>query len=357
MASNSGEKTEKPTAKRKKDAREKGQVARSRELAAALSLVAATLALLRFGPLLVARIGERMASGLARLGDHPQSPLMQPELAGFVWSAGALTALIVGPIAGVAALASVGASVAQTGWMFTTKPLEMDFSRMSPSNGVKRFAPSQGGLELLRSAAGLIVLLVIGWGTVWELTSRAPELVAMTPAEAARDAWGRLWSLMWRASLALTALGAIDFGVQRYKWTSSLKMTKQEVKEESRSSEGSPEIKARVRRIQRDMARQRMLTAVKQATVVITNPTHYAVALEYRRERMSAPIVVAKGQDLMAARIRAIAREHGVPIVENPPLARTLHKDTEIGDVIPAPLFGAVAEVLAYLVRIKQLMF
>ena len=122
-------------------------------------------------------------------------------------------------------------------------------------------------------------------------------------------------------------------------------------------AEGSPEIKARVRRIQRDMARQRMLTAVKQATVVITNPTHYAVALEYRRERMSAPIVVAKGQDLMAARIRAIAREHGVPIVENPPLARTLHKDTEIGDVIPAPLFGAVAEVLAYLVRIKQLMF
>src|ERR1019366_8077746 len=162
MSSSSGENTEKPTAKRKKDAREKGQVARPRELAAALSLLAATLALLRFGPLLVQRIGDRMATGLARLGEQPLAPLTDPELVGFIWSAGALTALIVGPIAGAAAFASVGASVAQTGWMFTTKPLEMDFSRLSPANGIKRFSPGQGGLELLRSVAGLIVLLVIG---------------------------------------------------------------------------------------------------------------------------------------------------------------------------------------------------
>jgi flagellar biosynthetic protein FlhB len=132
-------------------------------------------------------------------------------------------------------------------------------------------------------------------------------------------------------------------------------MTRQEVRDEAKLNEGSPEIKARVRRVQREMSRRRMLQAVKTATVVVTNPTHFAVALEYRRSEMVAPRVVAKGQDHMAARIRALAREHGVPIVENVTLARALHKSAEIGDTIPAALFGAVAEVLAYLVRIKQL--
>jgi len=132
-------------------------------------------------------------------------------------------------------------------------------------------------------------------------------------------------------------------------------MTRQEVRDEARMSEGNPEMKARVRRVQREMNRSRMLKAVPQATVVITNPTHFAVALEYRRQEMSAPKVVAKGQDLMAARIRKIAREHGVPIVENVTLARALYKNVDIGDTIPGSLFGAVADVLAYLVRIKQL--
>ena len=132
-------------------------------------------------------------------------------------------------------------------------------------------------------------------------------------------------------------------------------MSRQEIREEARTTEANPEIKARVRRIQRDMARRRMLHAVPRATVVVTNPTHYAVALEYRRDKSVAPVVVAKRRDLVAERIRAIAREHSVPIVENPPLARALFKGAEVGDMIPAPLFGAVAEVLAYLIRIKQL--
>jgi flagellar biosynthetic protein FlhB len=132
-------------------------------------------------------------------------------------------------------------------------------------------------------------------------------------------------------------------------------MTKQELKDEARSGEGNPEIKARVRRIQREMFRKRMLQAVPRATVVLTNPTHYAVALEYARDKNAAPVVIAKGADLIAAKIREIARDHSVPIIENPPLTRALFKECEIGDVIPGPLFGAVAEVLAYLIRIKQL--
>ena len=132
-------------------------------------------------------------------------------------------------------------------------------------------------------------------------------------------------------------------------------MTKQELKDEARSGEGNPEIKARVRRIQREMFRKRMLQAVPRATVVLTNPTHFAVALEYKRDKTAAPVVIAKGADLIAAKIREIARDHSVPIIENPPLTRALFKECEVGDVIPGQLFGAVAEVLAYLIRIKQL--
>jgi flagellar biosynthetic protein FlhB len=155
--------------------------------------------------------------------------------------------------------------------------------------------------------------------------------------------------------VALLAVGAADYGIQRWRVTKSLKMSHQEVREEHKQEEVRPEVKAKIRRAQRDMMRGRMLKAVPQATVVLTNPTHFAVALEYDRSKSPAPIVVAKGADLVAAKIREIARQHSVPIIENPPLTRALFKECEIGDTIPGPLFGAVAEVLAYLIRIKQL--
>jgi flagellar biosynthetic protein FlhB len=160
---------------------------------------------------------------------------------------------------------------------------------------------------------------------------------------------------LWRASLTLALLAGADYGLQYWRWYAQVKMTRQEVKDEFRANDGNPEIKARVRRVQREMTRRRMLHAVKTATVVITNPTHFAVALTYRRGEMAAPMVVAKGQDLMAARIRKVAAQHGVPTVEHVTLARALYKSAEIGDAIPGDLFGAVAEVLAYLVRLKQI--
>jgi len=153
----------------------------------------------------------------------------------------------------------------------------------------------------------------------------------------------------------MVAVAGADYALQRWRLMKSLKMTKQEVKDDLKMTEGNPEIKARVRRIQMTMARKRMLAAVPKATVVVTNPTHYAVALEYRRSEMSAPRVLAKGRGLLAQRIKEIAREHGVPTVENVPLAQSLYKTVEVGDFIPAALFEAVAEVLAYLIRLKQL--
>jgi flagellar biosynthetic protein FlhB len=167
--------------------------------------------------------------------------------------------------------------------------------------------------------------------------------------------WRHAVLLLEQSVVALGLLAAADYGLQRYRFNQSMKMTKAEVKEDTKLTEGSPETKSRVRRVQREMARRRMLHATKTATLVITNPTHYAIALEYRRDVMPAPRVVAKGQDFLAARIKEIAREHGVPIVENKPLAQALYRTVEIGDLIPGDLFEAVAEVLAYLIRLKQL--
>jgi flagellar biosynthesis protein FlhB len=180
-------------------------------------------------------------------------------------------------------------------------------------------------------------------------------LSRLSPADAGAAAWTTVLTLIKRSLIVFGVVAAADYAYKKYQWKQSLRMTKQEIKEESKMLEGNPQIKARVRRIQREMARRRMLAAVPKATVVITNPTHYAVALEYRRENMAAPRVVAKGADHLAQKIKDVARQHGVPTVENVALARALYANAEVDETIPATLFEAVAEVLAYLVRLKQL--
>jgi flagellar biosynthetic protein FlhB len=350
-----GDRTEKPSIKRKRDARERGQVARSRDLAGAASLVAVTLALGWMGSRMMGLISNRLIAGLESLGTDAHTTLSGTALAGILWSDLGLLAMVAGPPALVAAAVSVSASVAQTGLALSPKALKLNWSRLSPSTGFKKFAPVQASAELLKATVGLVAVTVVCYGLLKQLMVQAPGLAALVPAEIGRYGWDQVRGLLWRASLTLVALAAADYGYQYWQWLSQVKMTRQEVKDESRSNEGNPEIKARVRRVQRDMTRRRMLNAVKDATVVVTNPTHFAVALTYRRSEMSAPMVVAKGQDLMAARIRKLAAKHGVPMVENVTLARALYKSAEIGDVIPGPLFGAVAEILAYLVRVKQI--
>ena len=355
MAGSSGERTEKPTPKRLKDARERGQVARSADLSGAVSLVGIALALGWMGAETAAAIGNRLAFGLSSIGVGPQQNIDPGTVALVMWGDAGLLARLVGPPALIAAVSSVCASVMQVGWGYAPKALHLKWERLAPAQGFRKLAPSYSGPELAKAVIGITVVGAICDTFVREFYIEAPRLVAMSPAEAAAYGWSRVWSLLWRASLALAVLGAADYLVQHWRWFSQQKMTRQDVRDEARLNDGNPEIKQRVRRIQRDMVRKRMLHAVRTATVVVTNPTHFAVALEYRRESMAAPVVVAKGQDEVAARIRAIAREHNVPIVENVTLARALHKTAEVGDVIPAPLFGAVAEVLAYLVRLKQL--
>jgi flagellar biosynthetic protein FlhB len=356
MANNqNGERTEHPTIKKKRDSREKGQVPRSRDLSSACSLAGVTMGLSWFGLQMVQMISGRMTSGLAHLADQAHIQIEPVGLSTLLANDAGLMAQIAGPPALVAAAATVGSSIVQHGWMFSTKALQMNWGRMSPAQGLARLGPAQSLPELIKGLVGIAALGTLCYFFIRDFYDLAPQLMLMSPSDSALFGWNHLWNMLFQACIVLAVIGGLDYVYQRWRWFTQLKMTKQEVREEHKSQEGNPEVKGRVRRIQREMMRKRMLSAVKTATVVVTNPTHFAVALHYNRAEMVAPIVVAKGQDEFAARIKDVARKHNVPMVENVALARALYKSAEVGDSIPAALFGAVAEVLAYLVRLKQL--
>jgi flagellar biosynthetic protein FlhB len=295
------DRTEKPTAKKVKESREKGQVARSRELVAAASLLSVTAALSWVGPHLIAGLCNQLIAGLRRIGDHPLQAVSAADLSNLTWSGMGRLVLIAGPITLTAAAAAVAGNFVQTGWVSSPQALKPNWGRLNPAQGLQKFKPTQAGFEVIRATLAVIVLGAIGWKAGSDICEQAISLVSMAPAAVGDAAWSVLWHLTIRAGIALIGLAGLDYAMQKYRLLQQLKMTRQEVRDEAKSSEGNPEIKNRVRKVQRLMARKRMLTAVKQATVVVTNPTHFAVALEYRREKMSAPVVLAKGQDHLAA--------------------------------------------------------
>ena len=262
-------------------------------------------------------------------------------------------ALLVGPIAMATMIVGVVTHGFQGGWSFSPQGLTLNWSRLSPASGMKRFGLMQSGMDTLKTMVWVVALSWIGWGAVDAVMPETQMLPWMAPADAAKTAWGHLESLLWSAAWALAFLSLGDYGLQKYRLNSQLKMSKQDIKDEAKQQDGSAEVKGKIRRVQMEMAKRRMMNDVPRATVVITNPTHYAVALEYRRGEMAAPGGLAKGVDQIALKIREKAREHGIPIVENRPLARGLYDTAEIGDTIPGPLFAAVAEVLAYVYQLK----
>jgi flagellar biosynthetic protein FlhB len=351
-----GERSEEPTRKRLDDARKKGQVVRSRDLALAAASVAATFALARVGGWVVSRLTARLSADLSQVGEDPLRSMTGPEISGLVLEGAGLVATLVGPIALVTMVAGVGTHGFQGGWAFSPEALRLNWSRLSPGQGLKRFGLAQSGADTLKAIVAVTGLVYLAWLAVSAATADMMVLSAVAPSRAAQIGWAHAETMLWRSAWFLGLLALGDYALQRYRIMTSLKMTRQEVRDEARQQEGNAEVKSRVRRVQREMARRRMMGDVAKATVVITNPTHVAVALEYHRDTMAAPRVLAKGQDLVAKRIREAAAAHGVPIVENKPLARTLFQSAEVGDTIPAELYGAVAEVLAYLVRVKQLM-
>jgi flagellar biosynthetic protein FlhB len=350
------DKTEKPTPKKLKETKEEGRTAKSRDLTVAVTSLTATAVLASIGPSTVHRLTVALSNALLGLGAVAHRDLQPEDLTSIIADNGAIIALIVGPLAIAVAMASVATTAAQGGLHFVPKALKPTFSKLNPANGLKRLVPSQSGIDLVKMVLTVAVLGTIAYKITHALAIDSVRFAFMSPIGAAGAGWASAMKLLWQIGFALLVLGVADYGVQRWRLMKSIKMSTQEVRDEGRSSEGSPETKQRVRQVQRNMFRTQMLRDTAHATVVITNPTHYAIALEYRREKNPAPIVIAKGRDLVAQRIREIARKNAVPIIENPPLARALHATAEVGDTIPAELFGAVAEVLGYLIRIKQLM-
>ncbi len=351
-----GEKTEKPSAKKLQEARKHGNVPRSADLVAALSLLAVTTVLANTGVMTLTRLRHRLMEGLNTLDSWARTPVTPEVLGVLVMNDGATIGLIIAPVMIAAAFVGLAGNLVQSGWVYAPEKLTPDFTRLSPMAGLRRLAPMQSGITLLKAVLSVTIVTSLLWSLGAEALAETPRLAWMSPSGAGAEAWRWMRRLIMQGGGALLALAAADMGWQWWRHYQSLKMSKQDLRDESKSSEGNPEIKARVRRAQRDMTRKRMLADVKTATVVITNPTHFAVALEYRRGTMTAPVVVAKGQDLLAQKIKQIAYDHGVPTIENVPLAQALFKGANVGDAIPAELFGAVAEVLAYLVRIRQLM-
>ncbi|TCZ63643.1 EscU/YscU/HrcU family type III secretion system export apparatus switch protein [Roseicella aquatilis] len=334
------DRTESPTARRLNQAREQGQVPLSREALGFATLLAATLA----GILALPPAGLAWLHALRALleAPHPDPAAVLDLLRG------ATLGLL--PVAGAVALVAILACLAQTGPLWRVETLLPDLSRLNPLSGLHRLLGPDGGIELLRT---LLKLGVLG-GALWlALDLSALRTALHQPAGALPGVIGEgVLRLLLAVLGAFAAIAVLDVAVVRWRWLRQLRMSREELKEEMRDTEGDPQVKARLRRIRESRARKRMLAAVPNAAVVITNPTHYAVALSYQQGETAAPRLVAKGVDTMAARIRAAAEEHGVPIVADPPLARALYR-LEVDTEIPQEHWQAVAGVIAYVWRLQ----
>lgn len=345
------ERTESPSQRRLEQAREDGQIARSQELSTFAVLMAGGAGLWFMGPTLLQRLAALLREGLVLPREAAFDPaLMMERLVG--QGGNALMALL--PLLLLVFIAAVGSPMLLNGWLFTTKGLTPDFSRINPMQGFSRIFSSHGLVLLAKAVAKTVVVGSVAVWVIWHYRDSVLHLMG----ESLDQGMGHLTSLVVLSFIAIAAgmlpIVAIDVPFQLWDHHRKLRMTKEELRQEARESEGDPHVKARIRSLQREAARKRMMSEVPKADVVVVNPTRFAVALRYSEDSMGAPRVIAKGTQLVAARIREIATEHRVPIVEAPPLARALHHHSEIGDQIPEALYAAVAEVLAYVYQLRR---
>jgi flagellar biosynthetic protein FlhB len=347
-----GDKTEDPSQRRLDQARERGQLPRSKELTNFATMIGGSAALIAIGGTLIGRLSTIMRTSLTidpQLLSSPQS--MTAALGEAILSALVALLPIFGTLIGLVLLAAVVLG----GWNFSPAAMTPDFSRMSPLAGLQRLFGLHGATELGKALLKCLVIGGVCAGIVSWLFKDVMALGHMAPRAAiGRGASLLGWAFVWlSSSLALIAL--IDVPLQLFQYNRSLKMTRQELRDEAKESDGRPETKQRIRQMQQQLARRRMMHKVPGADVVIVNPTHFAVALKYDSKNMRAPLVLAKGVDLVAANIRRIAEEHRVPVFESPKLARALYKSTDLNREIPAGLYVAVAQVLSYIFRIRTL--
>jgi len=343
------QKTEEPSQKRIDEASEKGQFAVSREVNHLFMLLAGTILVTMFMPQMMLRIANALVGFL----DHPDT-LAEGGRFGEVLSdtAGRVGAALALPLAMLAAIALLGGLI-QHGVSFSVEPLIPRFEKISPMNGFKRLFSSQSLSEFLK---GLMKLAIVGAAVFYVLApevTKLEQLPAFDPMSLIHHLGQLTGRLMGTTLAVMAALAALDMLYQRFRHLRGLRMSRQELKDEMKQSDGDPQVKGRLRQLRMERARKRMMANVPDATVVVTNPTHYAVALKYVREEMEAPVVVAKGMDFVALKIREIAQDNDVPIIENPPLARTLYAACEVDQAVKPEHYKAVAEIIGYVLRLK----
>lgn len=340
----SGERTEQATAKRRSDFREKGQVAQSKEVQTAAMMATTLLLWFFYAPLFWNKLSVSLAGIWKICASYEVTPNGIVNLFTLVLQRGGL---LLAPLFLLVMVIGLFSSVLQIGWLFTGKPLQPDFSKLNPIAGAARFVSKKSLVEVVKSLAKVLLIGVVSYKVVFNEFDRALLLIDMEVIDTVRFLGRVATNVLLKACGIVVLLGLFDFLFVRWEMEQKMKMTKQEQKEEFKEAEGDPHIKARIRSLQQQMSRRRMMAEVPKADVIVTNPTHLSIALRYDRETMDAPQIVAKGADHLAMRIREIATENRIPLVENKPIARALYK-VEIGQPVPEEMFKAVAEILAY---------
>lgn len=346
-----GEKTEKATPKKRQDERKKGKVAKSQDINSSILLIFCFLALLMFSTF--------MKEGFLSLYTNAFTNYIHWDLTEntthklFV-SMTLIAVQVVAPIMAIAMIAGVVANLLQVGFLFTTEPLKFDLKKIDPIQGAKRIFSIRALVELLKSLLKIAVIGSVTFGIIW-MNRAEMMMLSFKTTESALQFFGKTAVTMgFAATISLLILAVFDYSYQRFDFEKNMRMSKQDIKDEYKNIEGDPLIKSKLREKQRQLATGRMMSDVPDADVVITNPTHYAIAVKYEEASGHAPIVVAKGLDQIAQKIKEIAKVHDVPSVENRPLARALYADVEIGQAIPEDFYQAVAEVLAYVYRLDE---
>ncbi len=344
-----GEKTEEPTSKKREDARKKGQVGKSQELNTAFVLL--------MGFFVLKVLWEYIYGEIANYTIYIYGHLMQSV------DTETITQIFIGimivlaktvlPVMFAILLVGLGVNFFQVGLNFSTEAISVKLDKLNPITGFGRMFSKRTLVELVKSILKIIIIGFFLYNYLKDEIFRMPQFIYYDLATSLQEIAKILFAMIFQVIAVIIIMAVLDFAYQKWQTTQDLKMTKQEVKDEMKQSEGDPQIKGKIRQKQRQMAMARMMQEVPKADVIITNPTHFAVALQYDKG-MPAPVVVAKGQDLVAQRIKGIGKENHVPIVENKPLARALFAATEIGDMVPPELYQAVAEVLAYVYRLKR---
>jgi flagellar biosynthetic protein FlhB len=347
----SQERTEDPTPKRREDARKKGQVPRSRDFNTTVSLLAGGLGCMLLGPQMLAEVLDLLSAGLSfdrgtAFSDAAPQRLFHAALMSATWALAPLLALLF--------VCSLLGPLALGGWSFSAEALQPKLERISPVKGLARIFSANGLMELFKAILKFLLVASVAAACIWQLADWLLALGMGPLQQSVTEVALRFTWCFLMISAAMVAIALIDVPFQLWNHGRQLRMTRQEIKDEMKESEGRPEVKGQVRKLQQQAAQQRMMQDVPGADVVITNPTHFAVALRYVDGEMNAPVVVAKGRDLVAARIRELASANDVPLFSAPPLARALYAGTDIGDEIPADLFLAVARVLAYVFQLRM---